>query len=113
MMVMIVIGLLAAVMVPKFTYLKSRAYVTAQRSDVANLALEQEEYFFLNRGYASSLDLMGIMPTSGVALVVNEATGAGWSASSSHSSTLVRCAVFYGSAAPVAPAVSAGAIACE
>ncbi|MGV3709391.1 MAG: type IV pilin protein [Gemmatimonas sp.] len=113
MIVVVIIGLLAAIAVPKFAESKSRAYVSAQRSDLANLAMQQEGYFFSNRTYSNSVAAVGITPSVDISLVINEASGTGWSASTSHAATSMRCAVFYGSAAPVAPAVTAGVMNCE
>jgi type IV pilus assembly protein PilA len=113
MIVVVIIGILAAVAVPKFAESKSRAYVSAQRSDLANLAMQQEVYFFTNRAYANNVAAVGITPSVDITLVIGEATGTGWSATTSHAATSVRCAVFYGSAAPVAPAVTAGVMNCD
>lgn len=109
----VVIGLLAALTIPKFTDLKARAYVPAQRSDLANLALLQEAHFSTSRAYAASAALVGITPSDGVTLTVTEVTGGGWSATTSHVATAAHCGLFYGNAAPVVPAVTAGVIECQ
>ena len=113
MIVIVIVGLLAAIAIPKFADSKNRAYIVSQRSDLANLALQQEIYFFNNRAYAGSAGAVGVSPSKGVTLTINEATGTGWSAATLHASTAVRCALYYGTAAEVAPAVTQGVVRCE
>lgn len=113
MIVIVIVGLLAAIAIPKFTDSRARAYIAAQRSDLANLAMQQEIYFFNNRAYAVAAGVVGVSPSNGVTLAINEASGTGWSAATSHASTAVRCGLFYGTAAVVAPAVAQGVINCE
>lgn len=113
MIVIVIIGILAAIAIPKFTDTKARAYTAAQRSDLRNLAAQQESYFYTNHVYAATAGATGLAPSNGVTLTINESSGAGWSASTSHSATAMHCAVFYGSAAAVAPAVSPGVITCQ
>ena len=113
MIVIVIVGLLAAIAIPKFTDSKTRAYIVAQRSDLANLAMQQEIYFFNNRAYAVAAGVVGVSPSNGVTLAIGEASGTGWSAATSHASTAVRCGLFYGTAAVVAPAVAQGVINCE
>ena len=113
MIVIVIIGLLAAIAIPKFADFKNRAYIVSQRSDLANLALQQEIYFFSNRSYGGTADAVGVSSSKGVTLTINEATGTGWSAATFHASTAVRCALYYGTAAVVAPAVTQGVVNCE
>ena len=113
LIVVVIIGILAAIAIPKFSETKAKAYVTAQKSDLKNLVTQQESYFFSNRVYASNTAVVGMSPTTGVTLTITESSGTGWSGTTSHTTTAVRCAVFYGTAAAVAPAVSPGAIACQ
>ena len=113
MIVIVIIGLLAAIAIPKFTDSKNRAYIVSQRSDLANLALQQEFFFFNNRSYAGTVSAVGVSSSKGVTLTINEATGSGWSAATFHASTAVRCALYYGTAAAVAPAVTQGVVKCE
>ena len=113
MIVVIIIGILAAIAIPKFADSKARAYIAAQRSDLANLALQQELYFFNNRAYGPTIASVAGSVSTGVTLTINEAGATGWSAATTHPFTAVRCAVFYGTAAVVAPASENGVITCQ
>ena len=113
-MVMVIIGLLAAISIPKFASTKGRAYATRIKSDLVNLAMQQELYFFNNREYAPTSNLAGMDASEGVTMTITEATGAGWSATSTHPAAApMVCAVFYGNAAPVAPALAPGVVHCQ
>ncbi|MEP6765098.1 MAG: prepilin-type N-terminal cleavage/methylation domain-containing protein [Gemmatimonadaceae bacterium] len=114
LMVMVIIGLLAAISIPKFSSTKGRAYATRIKSDLVNLAMQQELYFFNNGVYSPTASLAGMDPSDGVTLTIIESTGSGWSATSTHPSAApLVCAVFYGSASPVAPALSSGVVHCQ
>ncbi|MEO7362991.1 MAG: prepilin-type N-terminal cleavage/methylation domain-containing protein [Gemmatimonadaceae bacterium] len=113
LIVVAIIGLLAAIAIPKFTETKSRAYITVQRSDLSNLMLQQELFYNNAQAYAPTAAQAGITPSAGVTLSVLEANGTGWSASTMHAGTAVRCAVYYGLAATVAPASQPGVIDCN
>lgn len=113
MVVVVIIGLLAAIAIPKFTDSKSRAYVTSQRSDLANLAMQEELFYNSGHVYGLTAAQVDITPSAGVTLSILEATGSGWSAKTSHNGTTTTCSVFYGTATPVAPATQPGEIDCN
>ena len=45
LIVVVIIGILAAIAIPKFANTKEKAYVSAMKSDIRNLATAQETYF--------------------------------------------------------------------
>lgn len=114
LIVVVIIGILAAIAIPKFENTKSKAYASSLKSDLKNLSSMQESYFYENETYASDVSSTGFESTNGVTIVVAESGGYGWSASATHPSALpLTCAVYYGSAAPVAPATHEGVIECQ
>ncbi len=110
--VVILIGILATIAIPKFRGSKENAYVGTMKSDLRSLAMKQEAYLFQNGVYTTDLAALGANMSAGVTLTVVEASPAGWSASASHSSSGRTCGLFHGSAAPVGPATSEGELAC-
>ncbi len=112
LIVVVIIGILAAIAIPKFSATREKAYVSAMKSDLKNLASQQEIYYADNYSYSAVLADLGFAQSEGVTVVVGAANGTGWSASATHSGTAETCAVFYGDAAAVAPATVAGAIVC-
>ena len=45
LIVVVIIGILAAIAIPKFANTKSKAYVTAMKSDLRNLVTAEEAFF--------------------------------------------------------------------
>jgi type IV pilus assembly protein PilA len=114
LIVVVIIGILAALAVPKFSYTKGHAYTARMKSDLRNLAVAQEGYFYQNGVYATSAAVLApsFVPSAGNTLTVVTASAAGWSATATSSNTPITCALFYGVAA-VAPATADGVIACQ
>jgi prepilin-type N-terminal cleavage/methylation domain-containing protein len=114
LIVVVVIGILAAIAIPKFNNTKGKSYASAMKSDLRNLASQQEDYFYTNEAYATTLPAVAFPGSPGVVLSITEATVSGWSAIATHpSADPLTCAVFYGTAAPVSPATSVGVVHCE
>ncbi len=114
LIVVVIIGILAAIAIPKFSSTKGKSYAAAMKSDLRNLAVQQENYFYNNGQYTNSLALVSFNGSADVALTITEASIGGWSATATHPlASPLTCAVFFGSAAAVAPALSEGIVRCE
>jgi prepilin-type N-terminal cleavage/methylation domain-containing protein len=111
---MIVVGILAAMAIPKFNTMKARANFAAMKTALKNLG-QAEEAFFADHGeYSASLDSLNFKPAPEMTLTVVEASATGWSATIQHPQALPhRCAFFLGTAAPLAPASAQGALGCD
>lgn len=116
LIVVVIIGILASIAIPKFGSTKERAYLAKMKGDLRNLATAQESYNGDNQTYyggAIPSALLAFTPSSGVTLTMVEATAGGWSATATYVGTPKTCAMFYAGAAPLAPAVAEGLIACD
>jgi prepilin-type N-terminal cleavage/methylation domain-containing protein len=114
LIVVVIIGILAALAMPKFQATKGKAHFAGMRSDLRNLTTAEEAYFYDHARYTKSLDSMLFTPTHGDAVTVIEATATGWSATSDNPESWPHfCALFLGDAAPVAPATASGVVACQ
>jgi prepilin-type N-terminal cleavage/methylation domain-containing protein len=114
LIVVVIVGLLVAIAVPKFANGKERAIVTSMRGDLHNLLAAQEGYFSNANTYYTG-PLPGTLPYStspGVTVTLSDVSAAGWAATATHFATSRVCAVFMGSATPPAPATAEGQIAC-
>lgn len=72
--VIAVLGILAAISIQQFSLFRSRATDTAMRSDLKNAALAMESYYgeFLDYpASVSALQLVGYRKTNGVTLTIN------------------------------------------
>jgi len=113
LIVVVIIGILAAIAIPKFADTKGRAYAAAMRSDLRNLAVAQESYMYDNSTYASSLAALNVVPSSGVTVTIGTATPTGWNAQAEHyMANPIRCYIFVGDAA-LPPATTDGVVACQ
>lgn len=114
LIVVVIIGILAAIAIPKFRNTKAKAFASSIKSDLKNLTSMQETYFYYNDIYSSNAAATGFLSTNGVVIAIDEASGSGWSASATHpSADPLVCAVYYGTAAPVSPATKEGVIECQ
>lgn len=110
LIVVVIIGILAAIAIPKFADTKRKAYVTAAKSDLKNLIPAAEAYFSDNATYVGWAP--AAQGSQGVTIAAVPAVD-GWSATATHTSGVV-CSIAVGSAV-VAPAVEGvpGGAACQ
>jgi type IV pilus assembly protein PilA len=116
MVVVVIIGMLAAIVGPQFSLARERTYVSVMRTDLRNFATAEESYFYDFAVYSSdatNVQMRGFETSKDVTLVVNEATSSGWSATTSHVGTTQQCYMFLGSAAPIGSAIAEGVVACS
>ena len=116
LIVVVIIGILAAIAIPKFSATREKAYFAAMKSDVKNLASQQEIYYADNYAYTNSATSLTFVSSQGVTVGI-AASASGWSASATHSAlgATEGCAIFYGTAtAPTSPTTpgSPGEVAC-
>ncbi|MBA3580201.1 MAG: prepilin-type N-terminal cleavage/methylation domain-containing protein [Gemmatimonadaceae bacterium] len=127
LIVVVIIGILAAIAVPKFANAKEKAYFATMKGDLRNLANAQEAYTGDNGGlYASgtvtspnALPDLAYGPSSGVTLQV-VATPTGWSAiASMPSHSAKKCGMYVDNGDPPTvpgggnPATNVGEPKCE
>jgi type IV pilus assembly protein PilA len=113
LIVVVIIGILAAIAIPKFANTKGKAYAAAMRSDLRNLAVAQESYMYDNSTYATSLAAMRVNPSSGVTITIGVANAQGWNAQAEHfMASPIRCYIYVGNAA-LPPATTDGVVVCQ
>ena len=108
MTVVVILGLLATIAMPRLQDFRNRAHFASISSDFKNFGVAQEQFRFLNDTYALSTEDLEFQGTDGVVLTVLEATATGWSAVGTHAALPASegCAVYLGDAAP--PALPSG-----
>src|SRR5947199_8101483 len=88
LIVVVIIGILAAIAIPKFANTKSKAYVTAMNSDLRNLVTAEEAFFSNSTYYNTATNLISRNTWKSTTGVRTPAvtTGAGyWTATVTHS----------------------------
>jgi prepilin-type N-terminal cleavage/methylation domain-containing protein len=99
LIVVVIIGILAAIAIPKFASTKDKAYVAAMKSDLRNLATYEEQYAADNQGAyysgsaTSTTPLQGFTPSQNVTIVATAAAGppTTWTATATHSQSKMGC----------------------
>jgi type IV pilus assembly protein PilA len=102
LIVVVIIGILAAIAIPKFANTKEKAYIASMKSDLRNLITAQEAYFSDNSSvYASSTTALGTTykSSSGVTVTMGTVTNTGWSATAGHNATTKTCKISVGGTA--------------
>jgi prepilin-type N-terminal cleavage/methylation domain-containing protein len=131
LIVVVIIGILAAIAIPKFANTKEKAVVASMKSDLRNLVTAQEAFFSDNQDYAGGTYIgngtvytqanglagagrLAYSPSANNTIVVAYTSAAAWSATSTNPAvTSVAsdvCGVFIGPV--VAPMTSEGAPLC-
>jgi len=113
LIVVVIIGILASIAIPKFTAVREKAFVSAVKADLRNLANLQDVYYNDYYTYTTSTAAVGYQPSEGVVVTIGEATNTGWSATASHAGNPTEsCAIYHGDAAQVAPANTVSSVQC-
>ncbi len=115
LIVVVIIGILAAIAIPKFAATKERAYIAKMRSDLRNLATSQEAYFAdYQTYYGGSVPSAQLVYNPSVGVSVSLTVGStGWGAQSTSIGTAKTCALYFGNAGPLAPATTEGRVTCD
>ena len=114
--VVVVIGILATIAIPKFSAMRTKSYIATVTSDLKNLASQQEIYLSARYTYTSVLTNLEYTMSPAVTITVNEATGTGWAATGTHSGLAgQQCGFFFGDAAAsgAIPATTPGTVVCN
>jgi len=100
LIVVVIIGILAAIAIPKFSQTKEKAYVAAMKSDLRNLATYEESYAADSSGAyfsgtsATPASMQGFQASQNVSVAAVAVAGppATWTATATHSLTDRTCA---------------------
>jgi type IV pilus assembly protein PilA len=127
LIVVVIIGILAAIAIPKFANTKQKAYVASMKSDLRNLVTAEEAYFADSVKYSTTVSCTN-PPVAGRvswcatvgntlgAVTIGTGTQAGWTSSITNLNTTTSCAIYIGAITPAAPATGAspeGAPVCQ
>lgn len=115
LIVVVIIGILASLAIPKFSSTKEKAVVSKMKADLRNLATAQESYLSDNGAYyggAIPSPQLLYAPSSTSTVTITDVQPGGWAATVSATTTTRTCALFVGAATPPAPATVEGQVAC-
>lgn len=119
LIVIVIIGILAAIAIPKFGSTREKAYERAMMSDLRNLQAQQELYYSdpaNNYTYAADeANLDDFVESAGVDVVIDAGDATGWRASATHTAIPdVTCEIAVGDDAMLGTiATELGVVTCE
>jgi prepilin-type N-terminal cleavage/methylation domain-containing protein len=95
LIVVVIIGILAAIAIPKFANTKEKAYVASMKADLRNLATYEESYAADSSGvyFSGNGAAQGFSPSQNVTVTATAVAGppASWTAAASHTLTTKTC----------------------
>ena len=119
LIVVVIIGILAAIAIPKFATTKDKAKLASVKTDIRNYMTAQEAYFSDKALYGAAADLQGagynFTWSSGNAATASAGGAAGYSVTGQNASIsagIKSCTVLVGDKAAAAPADD-GVIKCS
>ena len=113
LIVVVIIGILAAIAIPKFANTKEKAYIASEKADLRNLVTAQEAYFSDYVTYATTTANLNYNVSAGNTITVGTATGTGWNATAKNNATTTTCGIFVGTATAPITGANEGAPACQ
>ncbi len=115
LLVVVIIGILATIAIPKFGNTKQKALVASMQVDLKNLVTAEEAYFADYVTYTGTLSNLKYNVSSGTTLnlISVTATGTGWSGTASNVGTPKTCGIFVGSAPAPIPGQAEGQPICQ
>ncbi len=112
LIVVVIIGILAAIAIPKFANTKEKAYIASVKTDLRNLATAQEGYFADFQDYAPAIaNLPNFVFSPQVTTSAYSADAKGWQVSAAHASSSSTCTIKVGG--KVGPGETEGAVKCQ
>ena len=87
LIVVVIIGILAAIAIPRFAGTKEKAFDAAAKSDLRNAMTAQEAYFADNQTYTTDETQLEWQASQGVTLTINSADATGYDMTTQHASS--------------------------
>ena len=115
LIVVVIIGILAAIAIPKFANTKSKAYIAAMKSDLRNLVTAEESFFSDSAKYATvGAAGMSFRPSTGVGSPTVVPYAGAWLATNTHSQlTNFSCGIGVNTTNPLVGTAGDGEPVCK
>ncbi|MFN2383100.1 MAG: type IV pilin protein [Gemmatimonadota bacterium] len=84
LIVVVIIGILAAIAIPRFASTKGKAFDAAAKTDLRNAMTAQEGYFADNQSYAADLADLDVDASTGVTIDVTSGDATGYEMTAAH-----------------------------
>ena len=97
LIVIVILGILVAIAIPKVSNTTHRSYFAAMEADLKNLASQQEIYYASEYSYTAEQSDLAFISSRDVSISVN-ADSEGWSATATHVALepIEGCSIYHG-----------------
>ena len=117
LIVVVIIGILAAIAIPKFANTKEKAYIASMKSDLRNMVTAEEAYFADSIKYSTTTSCANPAPAGNASwcpttgntrgtITIGTGTQAGWTTSITNLNTSKSCGIYVGAITPATPATA-------
>jgi len=115
LIVVVIIGILAAIAIPKFANTKGKAYYTAMKSDLRNLLTAEEAFFADSAAYTTDVTKLNIKVSTNVSSPAIVLKTGGWVATVTHSMLPSgnECGIAMNTTNPTNTSIGEGEPACK
>jgi type IV pilus assembly protein PilA len=114
LIVVVIIGILAAIAIPKFSSVKQKGYKTQAISDLTSLRTAEETFFTDSNRYAKLTELTSFSSTSGVGTPAITPSTSYWAATLTHPQLPgVTCGIAVATTNPVNSGAGEGEPVCK
>jgi len=114
LIVVVIIGVLAAIAIPKFAGSKQKAYVTAMKSDLRNLVGAQLNFMADSGKYTDDVSKLNFKQSTGVTAPVLTLFGRAYTATVTHTQAPgLVCAIAINTANPLVASANPGEAVCQ
>jgi type IV pilus assembly protein PilA len=114
LIVVVIIGILAAIAIPKFASTKEKAYIASMKSDLKNLATSEEAYYSDKNSYSTDTTALNFNTSTGNVLTITSTSlTTGWAGSMTNPrvTSIAKCQI--GTGADTAGIGVEGVVVCQ
>jgi len=112
LVVLVVIGILVGLAIPRYRDYKRRFYLTTMVADLRNLATTEAAFWNISGTYSTNLQQIQYSASPQVSISIVSADTLGWAAKASYAGDSATCAIYFGNAPTLAPATLKNVIGC-
>ena len=114
LIVVVIIGILAAIAIPKFANTKERAYVAQMKTDLRNLVTAEEAFFADSVKYTSTITQLKYKQSTGVWTPTITVGSGFWTASVTHTAIVGKsCEIAINTGNTLVPTAGDGEPVCQ
>jgi len=95
LIVIVIVGILAAIAIPQFQYTRDRAFTATMKHDLKNLSTAQEAYFIDHQAYSGTTGGLttGMKLSANVSITISNASATGFDAAATHARSAKTCSL--------------------